>query len=508
MQSITHPMATVQATTPRRKIRTRFMLECLLAVLPLLAVNVYQTIQGGRERASLDAEFTTFSLTSEARESYRQFMVGVNDAVDSGSLAKAAVDSLRMARDQLLKAGEQQHLQAAAELAQSIGPMADALSQKATLDAMVPFKALITKASQEVEKLGVAQRDRLQAYMKESEQIQQRRAYVVDAVTLATVLVLVLMIRAAVGRVVRPVLAGVSTAKKVASGDLRDASTSANQDETGELINAQYSMVQSLRDIVTGVRTGAGSVAQASTQIAASVHELSERTVEQAGQLQEASHAVAGMSATVQQTADTSRAAEKLAGAASAVASRGRTLVDNVVKTMSTIQSSSRRIEDIIGVIDGIAFQTNILALNAAVEAARAQEHGRGFAVVAAEVRSLSQRTSQAAHEVKTLINESVSNVRSGGEQVTEAGNTITDVELQVRKVSDMIASIAASTQSQSSGIREIDVSIRKLEDLNQRNAAMVEQSSAAAQMLSEHAQHLHGAVAVFKVGDEAYAAA
>jgi methyl-accepting chemotaxis protein len=372
------------------------------------------------------------------------------------------------------------------------------LTNKSTLDALVPVKSVVTASAQDIEKLGEAGRSHLQAFTFEEQRAAQRRSQIVVGMTLATVMLLIVMVGRAVRRVVRPLSMAVATAKQVAGGQLAQTTKATTIDETGELINVQHEMVQSLRSIVTEVRSGSDAVALASGEIAAGASSLSERTTMQAGKLQDASHALATMAESVQSNADTSQSAAELSNSATAVAARGRIMVQAVVATMNQIQTSSQRIGDITGVIDAIAFQTNILALNAAVEAARAGDHGKGFAVVASEVRSLAHRASLAAREIKTLIAESAEQVRIGGAAVGQAGETITDVEAQVRGVSDMIGRIAEATRGQSGGLHDVNTAIREVGRITQQNAEMAKGSNAAALELQGHARDLAGVVAVF----------
>jgi len=267
-----------------------------------------------------------------------------------------------------------------------------------------------------------------------------------------------------------------------------------------------------IEQAVMTVQASATGVSTASTQIASGNQDLSQRTEQTASSLQVAASAMEELTGTVQQTAESARTADQLASTAFHAASEGGKVVSQVVATMDEINTSSRRIADIIGLIDGIAFQTNILALNAAVEAARAGEQGRGFAVVAGEVRSLAQRTAEAAKEIKTLIGESVARVDAGAQLVSEAGNSMTEIVASVQRVSDIIGQITAASIEQSGGIGSINESVLQLDQMTQQNAALVEQSAAAAQSLCEQAQHLAQAVSVFcftgRAGSQAHSRA
>jgi len=297
-----------------------------------------------------------------------------------------------------------------------------------------------------------------------------------------------------------PVYAAVKIAKKVASGDLTSHIEVNSKDEMGELLQSLKEMNSSLQTIVSEVRSGTDNMAAASSQIASGNMDLSSRTEQQASSLEETASSMEELTSTVQQNADNARQANSLAQTASDVASRGGSVVSEVVDTMSSINESAKKIVDIISVIDGIAFQTNILALNAAVEAARAGEQGRGFAVVAAEVRNLAQRSASAAKEIKTLIGDSVEKVEAGTKLVDLAGTTMQEVVDSVRRVTDVISEITAASQEQSTGIEQINYAITEMDNVTQQNAALVEEAAAAAGSLQEQASKLAHVVSVFIV--------
>ncbi len=300
--------------------------------------------------------------------------------------------------------------------------------------------------------------------------------------------------------ITRPLSQAVAVAQAVAQGDLSSRIEVHSRDETGVLLGALKTMNDSLSDLVNQVRMSSDSIATGSAQIATGNADLSQRTEEQAANLQQTVASMEQLSATVNNTADTAQAATQLARAASAVAEQGGQVVGRVVATMDDITASSRKIADIIGTIDGIAFQTNILALNAAVEAARAGEQGRGFAVVASEVRSLAQRSAAAAREIKTLIGQSVEKVEAGSRLVSEAGTTMTDIVAQTGRVTDLIAEISAAAREQKQGIGQVTEAAGQLDQVTQQNAALVEESAAAADSLRQQASRLSELVSVFRV--------
>ncbi|WP_035818119.1 methyl-accepting chemotaxis protein [Janthinobacterium sp. RA13] len=303
--------------------------------------------------------------------------------------------------------------------------------------------------------------------------------------------------------IVRPLRTAVDIARKVADGDLTAQIDASAKDETGQLLLALKDMNTSLLNIVGEVRSGTDSIATSSTQIAAGNQDLSSRTEEQAGSLEETASSMEELTSTVKQNADNARQANQLAASAAQVAVKGGEVVAQVVGTMESINASSNKIVDIISVIDGIAFQTNILALNAAVEAARAGEQGRGFAVVASEVRNLAQRSASAAKEIKTLIGASVEQVNAGSMLVAQAGSTMTDIVDSVQRVSDIITEITAASSEQSVGIDEINRAIGQMDAVTQQNAALVEESAAAAESMQHQAHNLAQVVSVFKLNGQ-----
>ncbi|MES2756071.1 MAG: methyl-accepting chemotaxis protein [Pseudomonadota bacterium] len=296
-------------------------------------------------------------------------------------------------------------------------------------------------------------------------------------------------------------------ANSVAAGDLTEQIRIDSNDEIGQLLAALRKMNEGLVAIVSEVRGGTDMIATASGQIAAGNQDLSSRTEQQASSLEETASSMEELTSTVKQNADNARQANQLAVSASTVASKGGEVIGHVVQTMDEINESARKIVDIIAVIDGIAFQTNILALNAAVEAARAGEQGRGFAVVASEVRNLAQRSAAAAKEIKTLIGNSVERVDAGSKLVNEAGTTMTDIVDSVRRVTDIMGEITAASAEQTSGIDQINVAISQMDQVTQQNAALVEEASAASEAMQEQAAKLAQVVSVFKLDNIAAAA-
>jgi len=303
--------------------------------------------------------------------------------------------------------------------------------------------------------------------------------------------------------ITRPVARAMGACRRIEAGDLGAEIQVGGKDEVGQLLASLRAMQAHLSAVVGGVRNSSDSVATASAQIAQGNLDLSQRTEQQASALQQTAATMEELSATVRSNVDSARQANDLAQGASAVAARGGAVVGQVVATMHGISESSRRIGDIIGVIDGIAFQTNILALNAAVEAARAGEQGRGFAVVAGEVRSLAQRSAEAAKEIKGLIGRSVEQVEQGTVLVDQAGRTMDDIVGSIRRVTDIVGEITSASAEQSSGFQQVGDAVGLMDRATQQNAALVEESAAAAESLKGQARQLVEAVAVFRLSHD-----
>ncbi len=326
-------------------------------------------------------------------------------------------------------------------------------------------------------------------------------ALLVFTIVLGTAVVIVVPLTLAnSGSITGPMDYARKVALAIAGGDLKREIRVEGKDEAAHLLGALSQMQTALQTLVGAVRQASASIHVASTEVASGNTDLSHRTEQAASNLQQTSSSMAELTIAVRQSADAASQASQLAASASTVARRGGSVVAQVVTTMEEINTSSKRIADIIGVIDGIAFQTNILALNAAVEAARAGEQGKGFAVVASEVRSLARRSAEAAREIKALISTSVERVENGSRLVQDAGSTMDEIVASVQRVSDIIGEVTASAAEQSSGIGQINQAVSKLDQMTQQNAALVEQSAAAAESLKEQAARMSDVVGAFSV--------
>jgi len=511
------------------KIGTRLGIAFTLLITAALAIALFARVSLGNVKAELDL------LVDDRAAKVAQ----LNDVIDNVNEIAISVRNIAMTTDGAVNTAESKEI---AELRQKNNKIIEDLERsitsdkgKALLKASAEARVAYIPAVDKVVALGTANKNEeaiaflfkelrpaqhtymgsLDALVSFQEELMKASAEQTEAsVSRAGMLMLVVALVAAASgaalawsitrSIVNPIRQAVQVAETVAAGDLRSRIHTTSRDETGQLLAALARMNESLVKIVGQVRSNSDSVATASSQIAQGNADLSQRTEEQASNLQQTAASMEELTATVKQNADTARQASQLATGASTVAAEGGGVVREVVSTMEAISESSRKIADIISVIDGIAFQTNILALNAAVEAARAGEQGRGFAVVASEVRSLAQRSAEAAKEIKSLIGASVEKVEAGSTLVGQAGRTMDDVVSQVQRVSDLIAEISAAANEQTTGIAQVSDAVTQLDQVTQQNAALVEESAAAADSLRHQAAQLAQTVSVFTTADGA----
>jgi methyl-accepting chemotaxis protein len=451
-----------------------------------LNVNRVLALAKSGANPAVDAHFKP--LIAQTTQDINALQKQLEEAVISneGKASLAAIAQLRKgyidvrnAYFTVLKAGDT--VQAEAQLNNAVLPAAQAYVAKMRELAKLQHDAVTAEAAQRLSE-------------------QNRRVWVLNMLAVAAVLVGVVVAWAITRSVTRPLAKSVEFARGIAAGRLDQVITVNRSDEVGALLQAFADMNSSLSNLVRQVQEASGNIEVSSSEVAVGTQDLAARTESAASSLEQTASSMEELTATVKQSADAARQANQLASTAADVAQRGGQVVSQVVATMQDINQSSQKIADIIGVIDSIAFQTNILALNAAVEAARAGEAGRGFAVVASEVRSLAGRSAQAAKEIKDLINASVEKVQSGTTQVQDAGNTMSEIVASVQRVTDVIGEITAASGEQSDGIAQVNVAVNRLDQMTQQNAALVEESTAAAESLKDQARRLSDTVSVFKI--------
>ena len=520
----------------RLSIRARLYFGTIFSLVLLVIIGAMGFIALDRTRGTLEVLFSQRVQTltdmsdlrtalGDLRRAEKDIIINFNNTVEVAALRESWGKTLAALRKSL---AEVRQVQA--------GDAAFVTAIDKSLDEIKQYEAGIVPIFDQIERAqidgagGGAYADRLKTHMDATdqlfsrlatsarEQMQEARqgvdtlaATMSGLIGVALVLALAVLIPLtylSVRSITRSLAQARDLAERIAGGDLSRDTQALNHDEVGQLVTAMGRMQQSLRGLVHQVQDAAGNISTASSEIATGNHDLSQRTEQTAANLEEAASSMEMLTSTVQQSAQASRQASDFASSAAEVAARGGAVVSQVVSTMDQITTSSRKIADITGVIDSIAFQTNILALNAAVEAARAGEQGRGFAVVASEVRSLAQRSAGAAKEIKELIGSSVERVEDGSRLVSQAGQTMTEIVGSVRRVSGIIHEITASAAEQSDNIGHISQSVTQLDQMTQQNAALVEQSTAASESLREQALQLTRAVSQFKLHDGAAASA
>ena len=456
--------------------------------------------RGGTETAVnmvMGAAVTSDSVLAEQYNAKVKAIIGDITKIQEKIVAEATAPEEKAAVDKVL--AERKTVLAATAKTWELKSAGDVVeTQRFADEQFAPMITRYLKSQDEFVAVLQARRDMVRA------QAQERRAsYAIQGLAASAVLMALFLLLAwkLVHSITVPLDQAVALADAIAAGDLTRDLQSTRKDELGHMLRSLSSMAERLRGVVGEVRIGVDAVSSASVEIANGNHDLSARTEQTASNLEQTAASMEELTATVTQSADTARQANQLAGTAAQAAARGGQVVGQVVASMQEITHSSRKIADIIGVIDSIAFQTNILALNAAVEAARAGEQGRGFAVVASEVRNLAGRSAEAAKEIKALISASVDNVETGSQQVAEAGQSMTEIVASVQRVSDLIGEITASSTEQRDGIAQVNQAVTHLDQMTQQNAALVEESTAAAASMRDQAQHLADVIAVFNVG-------
>jgi methyl-accepting chemotaxis protein len=512
----------------RLSIRVRLYFGTLFALALLLLIGAmgYWALDNTRAtlRVLMDQKVQVLTDISdlrttlgEVRRIEKDIIINFNNSVEVSSLRgawKKALDTLRKQLGDVRQAqsADTEYAQAVDQSLASVKQYEDGISpvfeqiERAQIDgsAAGAYADRVKQHMQAADKLLYDLAVKARGQMLEAQQgIESRTATLsglLVGVLVVALAVLVPLTLFSVRAITRSLGQARDLAERIAHGDLSNDIDVTQTDEVGQLVQAMGRMQDSLRDLVRQVQQAAESISLASGEIATGNQDLSHRTEQTASNLQVAASSMAQLTDTVQQSAESSRQANQFANSAAEVAARGGSVVSQVVSTMDDINASSKKISDIIGVIDGIAFQTNILALNAAVEAARAGEQGRGFAVVASEVRNLAGRSAAAAKEIKELIGASVDKVEGGTRLVADAGQTMTEIVSSVRRVTDIIGEITAAAAEQSNGIGQVSASVHELDQMTQQNAALVEQSTAASESLKDQAVQLTRAVSQFKL--------
>jgi methyl-accepting chemotaxis protein len=478
----------------------KIVLQLVLVIVPLAGLLLVQTLFDLWRAESLVQAFPAHVAAAKARAEFNLFVDGLADAVDTGKLASAAREALELARRDSARAMAGDPL--AAETERQLAALSRVASEPEPLKALMPLRTQIGTANKALEQLDERLRTQLQEAIDAARAEARSEMVIALLITGFIVLTSAWFARSMIRTLTRPLHEAIARAQAIAGGDLQPIRTTGGNDETSQLLRALAAMTGALRAVVAKVRASSDGIGTASQEIASGSVDLSARTEQAASSLQQTTSSVGQLLQMIKRNAENAQKASALAASASAVADRGGEAVSKVAGTMLEIAERSQKIGSIIGVIDGIAFQTNILALNAAVEAARAGEQGRGFAVVAAEVRALAGRSADAAREIKSLVGASIEGVHSGSDQARDAGATMQDLVTQVRHVSVLIEEINRGSNAQSTEIDQVNGAVRELERMTQQNAALVEQSTAAARMLEEQGRNLAQAVAVFSAED------
>jgi methyl-accepting chemotaxis protein len=482
------------------KLKKRMYMQFFVAVLPLAIVFTYQMLSTSDLPAKVDKTLSIYDLCLQSSASYKGFLNGLVDAVDTGTISSKTIRSLadtKVTVEAVLAASPSANVQTSSEL---LAKIQSAISSKNSIDTIMPFKSDINFIDASLTaKIGEI-KAQLSKLVDDDAKTTQKKNLISTIVALITLLLLIFIIRQLVNNVTKPLALAVAAARHVAEGDLTGNVSVSRNDEIGELQQALLEMHEALIMIVADVRSASQMIKDGTDELVTGNTDLSNRTSQQAASLEETAASITQLTTAIGHNADNSRHANELALSASEVAIKGGKVVAQVVETMNLINDSSRKVGEIISVIEAIAFQTNILALNAAVEAARAGEHGRGFAVVAAEVRNLAQRSAGAAKEIKVMIGNSVDKVSSGTKLVKVAGETMQNIVSEVSRVTDMMSKIQAASSEQRDGIEHVNEAIQQMDDMTQQNAALVEEAAAIATSVHDQTRKLTEAVEKFKL--------
>lgn len=484
----------------KMKLKQRMYLQFFMAVLPLAAVFSFQMLSTSDLPAKVESTLGIYDLGLQASANYKNFLNGVVDAIDTGTLSSKALRSLANTTTAVAALNDTAPTPGLKSASMTLDKIQAALAAKNSIESITPLKADINDVDTAlIARIGEI-KTQLSALVNDDALKSRQKNQISISVALLTLLLLAFMIRQMVNGVTRPLALAISAARHVSEGDLTSHIEVLRHDEIGELQQALHDMNEALISIVGEVRSASQEISTGTNEMVSGNSDLSMRTEQQSASLENTSANISELAAAVGENANNSRQANVLAQSASEVAIKGGKVVGQVVDTMNLINESSKKAVEIISVIEGIAFQTNILALNAAVEAARAGEQGRGFAVVAAEVRSLAQRSAAAAKEIKAMLDNSADKVSSGTKLVKEAGETMQDIVTAVGRVTEMMADIQSSSAEQSDGIQQVRGAVHQMDEMTQQNAALVEEAAAIAESVHDQTRKLSEAVEKFKV--------
>jgi methyl-accepting chemotaxis protein len=482
------------------KLKQRMYLQLFLAVLPLAVVFSFQMTSTSDLPANVDQSLSVYDLCLRASASYKNFLNGVGDAVDTGTFSSKTLNSL----------GETQTLTAALLIAsptpgikttaESLEKIQAAIAANNSIGSVTPLKAEINAIDAALSSKISEIKTQLSNLVDDDTKATREKNRISLIAALVTLILVAFIVRQMVNGVTKPIALAVNTAQHVSKGDLTSHIEVSRHDEIGELQQAFSEMNDALIVIVDEVRTASQEITAGTSEMVSGNSDLSARTEQQSISLEKTAANIEQLSAAVAHNADNSRQANEFAQNASEVAVKGGKIVGQVVETMDMINKSSSQIVEIVAVIEDIAFQTNILALNAAVEAARAGEQGRGFAVVASEVRNLAQRSAAAAKKIKTMIENSTDKVNDGAKLVKQAGDTMQDIVIAVSRVTKMMAEIQDASAEQKVGIHQVSDAIQQMNEVTQQNAALVEEATAIAAAVLEQTEKLTTAVEKFKI--------
>ena len=480
-------------------LRAKLYLQFGIVLLPVFLVLAYLVHDNHSRLTAVMDSFIHYNTAVDAERQYKRFIDAVTDAVDTGKLGQPGLVALKQAHDSLANSGVQNT--DAKQLLSKLSTMHQSLSGDGSLENLGKHRELIQQAKAHVSTTAQEYNVAIASDISRDLERSKQGIFFSRALTVLIAVVAFFFARALIKSIHQPLQSAVAIADRIAKGNLNNPPAAENNTEVGRLLQALHGMNGRLRELISQILGTSQHVSSASQDILQNNASLSQRAEAEAATLEETSASLEELTATVGQNADRTQAAQTLAGEAVSIVEASSQVVRKVVSTMDDIQTSSRRIVEIIAVIDGIAFQTNILALNAAVEAAHAGKQGAGFAVVASEVRNLAQRCTTAAKDIKSLIGNSVEKIGVGSDLADRAGKAMDNTVKSIRKVSELLGEIAAASTEQREGIAQINQAVLLLDQATQQSGAVVEQAAEIAGMLSSHAQTLNGLVRQFDLG-------